>query len=104
MEKIIIQVDEDLSGLIPAYLKNQRAAVEKMRTALDARDYETIRVTGHGMKGTGAGYGFEEISEIGSQLERAAKGKDAKGVPPLILRLADYLARIEVEFIPEEDD
>ncbi len=103
MEKIIVQVDEDLSGLIPNYLKNQHDATVKMSDAVDAEDYEVIRVTGHGMKGTGAGYGFSEITEIGSKLEQSARDKKLEEIPPLLSRLVDYLERVEVEFVAEDD-
>ncbi len=35
-------------------------------------DYATIRTLGHQMAGTGGGYGFDPITEIGGALEESA--------------------------------
>ncbi|MDH3347018.1 MAG: Hpt domain-containing protein [Desulfobulbaceae bacterium] len=104
MEIITVQVDEDLSDLIPGYLKKQFDDTVKMRGALAAGDYETIRVIGHGMKGTGAGYGFNEISSLGSKIEQAAEGKTEKSISSYISMLLDYLSRINVVYVPEVED
>ena len=36
------------------------------------------KILGHGMKGTGGGYGFDEITYIGSVLEDAGGNQDAE--------------------------
>jgi len=48
------------------------------------------------MKGSGAGYGFDGISEIGSYLEIAGKGKDTEKIKKGIEDLKSYLNRIEI--------
>lgn len=67
-----------------------------MRDCLAKGDFETIRIKGHSMKGSGGGYGFDEITEIGALLEKGAKAVDGVVVGELISRLADYLANIDV--------
>jgi len=104
MEKIVVRVDEDLLELVPGYLENQRRAVIKMDQALQDGDYEPIRVLGHGMKGAGAGYGFDAISDIGRRLEAAATARDNGEIAVLIKELAEYLARVEVDTAPEGND
>jgi HPt (histidine-containing phosphotransfer) domain-containing protein len=54
--------------------------LSKMRDALAARDFTTIKVIAHNCKGTGAGYGFPEIGKAGSAIERAAKALDVNGL------------------------
>jgi HPt (histidine-containing phosphotransfer) domain-containing protein len=56
-EVIVIHADKDLEDLIPEFLDNRRSDVESIRGALANDDYETIRVLGHSMKGSGGGYG-----------------------------------------------
>jgi hypothetical protein len=48
--------------------------------ALEKQDFETIRILGHTMKGTGGGYGFDTISEMGRALEEAAKTQDTQAI------------------------
>jgi hypothetical protein len=48
------------------------------------------------MKGSGGGYGFDEISEIGRALEDAAKQSQAGKIREEIQRLRHYLDHVEV--------
>jgi HPt (histidine-containing phosphotransfer) domain-containing protein len=97
-EVIVIHADKDLEDLIPEFLDNRRSDVESIHGALANDDYETIRVLGHSMKGSGGGYGFDDITTIGAALEQAAKRKDNTAIGDELEKLASYLARIEVVY------
>lgn len=97
-DNIIVHVDSDLEELIPGYLDNRRRDVQSMLEASERDDYETIRVLGHSMKGSGGGYGFDPITEIGSCLEQAAKVRDREGVQKWVGELLSYLDSIEVVY------
>jgi HPt (histidine-containing phosphotransfer) domain-containing protein len=97
-ERIQVTVARDLEDLIPAFMKRRHEDVGKLRHALDSGDVETLRVTGHSMKGTGGGYGFLGLSEIGAAIEGAAKEGRLDAVRDCVGRLEDYLARVEVRF------
>lgn len=97
-EKIIIQVDPDLEELIPGFLGNRVADIAKLRTALDDNDFVNIQSIGHSTKGVGGGYGFDLMSEIGGEIESAAKENDADKIREKISQLDDYLQRIEIEY------
>lgn len=96
---IVVRVDEDLVELIPQYLNNRRKDIEAMSRALGDDDYEAIRVLGHTMKGSGGGFGFDQISHIGSGLEEAARGQDAARIRQWLDKLQDFLNRVHA--IPE---
>lgn len=98
MEKIIVQVDADLEDLIPGYLQNRRLDVDAILQALEKPDFETIRVLGHTMKGTGGGYGFDAITEMGRALEEAAKNRNIEVIRQETAALAAYLQAVEVVF------
>jgi HPt (histidine-containing phosphotransfer) domain-containing protein len=51
-----------------------------MRLALEQSDFAAIRDLGHKLSGTGAGYGFPRISEIGAALEAAARSSDTSAI------------------------
>lgn len=95
-EKLIITVDAQIAALVPRFLANRVADVARMRTALALGDFETIRAAAHGMKGSGGGYGFAEISRLGAAMEEGARQRDAEALGALVEHLAAYLARIEV--------
>jgi CheY-like chemotaxis protein len=75
----------------PKYLRNRRADLETLNAALNKCDYNSIRVLGHNMKGSGGGYGFPRISEIGKRLELAAKSESGREIETEMTALSDYL-------------
>jgi histidine phosphotransfer protein HptB len=91
-------VDADLADIIPGYLDNRRREVRLMREAVAAAENEIIRVTGHSMKGSGGGYGFDAITEFGSLMEQAAKQGNAEAILEAITKLEGYLERLEVKY------
>jgi len=97
-DKIIIKVDPDLADLIPEYLGNRRQDVESITSALVSGDFESIRITGHSLKGSGGGYGFPGLTDIGNEIEKSAVLKDAKNVSVWVGELTSYLDRLEVVY------
>lgn len=97
-EKIIVQVDPDLEDLIPGFLENRNSDVEKLRSALDDNDFVNLRSIGHSIKGVGGGYGFDLMSELGADIESAAKESNADDIREKINQLDDYLQRVEIEY------
>ena len=53
---------------------------------------------GHKLKGTGAGYGFEELTSLGGQIEKAATSRDAARVQMSVDALASYIENLELKF------
>lgn len=98
-EKLVIQVDKDLEDIAPGYLENRKKDVILLPKALDRDDFDSLKVIGHRMKGSGAGYGFEKISDIGNLIEQAAVAKDRQSIREGIGQLVDYLDKIEVVYV-----
>lgn len=96
-EKIIIHIDdEDVLELAPGYLAKRRDELDMLRGAAAKGDFETLRSLGHQMKGSGGGFGFGRITEIGGNLEASAKAQDAQAIEREIADLRDYLDRVEI--------
>jgi len=89
-------VDADLEDIVPGFLEGRRKDVIDLRQALRDGNYETVRIIGHTMKGSGGGYGFQGITEIGRQLESAAEEKNREAVRHCTEELADYLERLQI--------
>jgi HPt (histidine-containing phosphotransfer) domain-containing protein len=94
--KIPIHVDPDLADLIPGFLDKRRKDTVALLAALERSEFETIRILGHSMKGSGGGYGFDAISEIGAALEQAAKSNNSAEIRQQVSDLSSYLDRVEV--------
>lgn len=98
-DKIVVEIDPDLADLIPGFLENRGRDVLTLQKALMEKDWETIRVLGHRMKGAGGGYGFHGISDLGACLEQAAKLQDSAQIKELIGQLVDYLDRVVPRYV-----
>ena len=96
--KIFVHVDNDLADLIPGYLANREKDIIAIREALEKKDLETIRILGHSMKGSGGGYGFETITDIGMLMEKAAMEGNGEDISLQVKRLEDYLRRVEIVY------
>lgn len=97
-DPIEVGIDADLEPLIPGYLQNRRRDLVSLEQLLDAGDFEAIVRIGHGMKGSGGGYGFAWISELGARMETAAKSGDADAVRGQRRELEDFLDRLVIHF------
>ena len=94
-DKPILAVDAQVAALVQRFLANRAADVGRIRAALAGRDFEAIRGAAHGMKGSGGGYGFPEISRLGAAMEEGARRRDAAAIVELVASLEACLVRIE---------
>lgn len=94
--RFVVHVDPEIADIIPVFLDSRHEDIKSVREALERHDYGTVRVSGHNMKGSGAGFGFDGITEIGRCLEQAAKDEDGEEAMRLIGVLSSYLADVEV--------
>lgn len=97
-ERIPLLADSRLRALIPGYLENRRKDVNAILMALESSNYEAVRAMGHKISGTGGGYGFARISEIGSQLENAALEQNAAQIRELAAELLKFVDHVEVAY------
>lgn len=96
--RFIVSVDADLEELIPLYLEKRQNDVQILQEKLVHGDYETIRLLGHSIKGSGGGYGFDRITDIGRLIEDSALTKSPEGVSRGLDELAEFLQRVEVVY------
>jgi signal transduction histidine kinase/CheY-like chemotaxis protein len=96
-ERIHVAVESWLKPVIPAYLEKRKADVAQLRLAIQQGDFDTVRTLGHQMAGSGAGYGFAEITEIGATLEESALAADAVRIRQEIQNLQQFLNNVVAE-------
>jgi signal transduction histidine kinase/CheY-like chemotaxis protein/HPt (histidine-containing phosphotransfer) domain-containing protein len=96
--KLDVVVDEELSAIVPKFISNVRQNPSAIAAALARGDFGTIRSLGHNMKGTGSSFGLPQISEIGDQLERAAKEQNADSVRTVTVQLVEFLDSVDIRF------
>jgi signal transduction histidine kinase/DNA-binding response OmpR family regulator len=95
--RVSVRVDTSLAEFAPRYLENIRKDLVQLREAAGRLDYEEACRIGHNMKGTGASFGFEAITDIGSAIEQAAKDQSRERTQAHVGELARFLERVEIE-------
>jgi len=85
-----------LVAQIPMFLLNRRRDVVTMLAALVRGDFESVARLGHSMKGAGASFGFQSITDLGASIEAEAGTADTSGVRRWVDRLSTYLDRVEL--------
>jgi PAS domain S-box-containing protein len=65
-----------LAEQTPAYLRNCRENLAVIQDALTRSDFPTVILLGHNLRGSGGGFGFQPLSDIGGGLEQAAAVAD----------------------------
>jgi HPt (histidine-containing phosphotransfer) domain-containing protein len=88
-----VVVSPEVQALVPQYLASKQKQIDEAREHLTARDFAPIRRFGHNLKGTGVGYGFPAIEQLGRKIESAASEAD----PDRIAEQLDALHRFVTE-------
>jgi HPt (histidine-containing phosphotransfer) domain-containing protein len=95
--KILIHPPQGLPrDVVAGFLSRCRASVGNLNASVERGEFEAARVFGHRLKGTGGGYGFPKLTEIGMAIERAAVAKQPGELRDLAAELATYLSQVEV--------
>jgi PAS domain S-box-containing protein len=94
--KIRITPPPGIEGLVPTYLASVRRDMNEILAGVDSKDCKIARRLGHQFKGSGEGYGFAEITRVGTVVELAAIASNEDEIRRQILALATYLDRVEI--------
>lgn len=96
---MLVKIDRDLEDIVPIFMENRREDIKTMREFLQEEDYLKLSRLGHAIKGTGGGYGFDHITEIGLKIEQSSNAKERKGVESAIDELEKYINEVEIEYV-----
>jgi HPt (histidine-containing phosphotransfer) domain-containing protein len=98
-EKIVVNVDRELEDLMPLFMETRQRDLAGLATGLATNDFSALRVIGHGMKGSGGAFGFPLVTEMGNLIEASALAKDRVTVEKQYLKLSEYLAKVQVNYV-----
>lgn len=101
-DEYVAYIDIDLEDLIPDFLDNRRKDVVQIGQLLCDGNLQEIRRLGHSMKGSGGGYGFDEVGEIGGKIEAAALAGDTTVIEKQVEALSEYVANVKIVWQEEE--
>jgi HPt (histidine-containing phosphotransfer) domain-containing protein len=98
-ENETVTINRELEYLVPDYLDSRKKDVAAIMEALPGGNFESIRILGHNMKGTGGGYGFEAISDFGEEIQKAAQSRNTGMIERLAGELMDYIGSVAVRYV-----
>lgn len=93
-----IGVDTDmLQEVLSLFFTTMPKQIEEMKEALDQKDYETIHIISHTLKGTSANLQYAHISETAAEIEALAIAKVSEGYDALFNKLSIQLAHAKMQ-------
>ncbi|MDD2716103.1 MAG: ATP-binding protein [Candidatus Wallbacteria bacterium] len=98
----LIRIDQSLRELIPDFLKRKIELIPKLKAAVKTGDLAFIRTSGHNLKGSGSGYGFYFITEIGQLLEESAVKGDLEKIKQCLSEFEIYLSGLKIEYVQKK--
>lgn len=84
--------DPEFQQLIKDYIVYLNGLVPEISAAIDTGDYASVTKIGHNIKGSGGGYGFSELTEIGQEIEFGGKASDVNRMKSGLKQLETFLA------------
>jgi HPt (histidine-containing phosphotransfer) domain-containing protein len=94
-EPAVSRAARRLADRTPAYLESCRLNVIAMFAALDSGDFEAVTILGHNLRGSGGGFGFQTITDIGAELEQSAGLLDLVVSRRWVGELSSYLDHLK---------
>ena len=89
---------DEILPLLPKFFANRRGDVRIIRDAVGRNDMAAISTLAHNMRGTGASYGFPEITSLGEGLQAAGKRSATNDLLRLATELEQLLDRLESRY------
>ncbi|MFQ5676666.1 MAG: PAS domain S-box protein, partial [bacterium] len=89
------EIQRDMEKLKGYYIENLHERYDKMVRALEDDNFDEISIIGHSMKGSGASYGFPEVSDLGRKIEDTARRKNIALLKKLVVRFDSLLRKYE---------
>jgi len=91
IETLTAEIEQEMETLKGGYIANLREHHARIKQAIRNQNYNEIDNIGHSLKGSGSSYGFEEISRLGLEFERAAKQRNPEELRALNQRFLEFL-------------
>lgn len=83
--------DPDMVELIQFFIEEIDERIETLQETSQSKDVAGLRTIAHQLKGAGAGYGFEPISDLAGELERLIDVAEPPAITQDILQQVDDL-------------
>ena len=80
--------------LLGKYVESLPNTIASIREHLNSQRWEDLKVTIHTLKGTGAAFGYPELTDIAGKIEFQILKKDSQTITSLVDMLENLVQRI----------
>jgi PAS domain S-box-containing protein len=92
---------EPLVELIELFLKDAHPKLDRMNSALDRKDFTTLALAAHSLKGSASNLGARRLAELCATLEKWAKLPDLTESANILLETCSEFHRVESALVAE---
>lgn len=98
MPRIKIVVDPELQPIMGRYIEIRLEELGQLEMALAGEDAEGVRQLGHKLKGTGASFGFDQLTEWGAAIESAGREGDLELAAGVAAEVRFFLENVDIVY------
>jgi len=89
-----LNIDKDIfKGILIKFLESNKDTINKIRSAFEGKDWESLMQLAHSLKGSSANIGANELQEAAYELEKASRDGDVK--PPALFLIEKVEAALK---------
>ena len=83
--------DDEWAEMQEMYINHTFKELTGIKENLESIAFDSLRTFGHNIKGSGGMYGFGEITNMGAEIEAAAKGENLDSIKSHLESLDKFL-------------
>ncbi len=95
LEELKMIMEDDFSDLMHTFLVESERQYNQAKSAWEADDFSSLRLSVHTLKGSCANVGAETLHQTCARLEDLAKAGSRDEVPELLARASEQLADVQ---------
>lgn len=94
--------DPEFQELIRKYLDYLNVSLPELKNNIAQEEYYNIRRYGHNLIGSGGGYGFDDLTELGRNINLSAHEENQKKLKELFEELEKNITEKQAQFSPSD--
>jgi len=88
--------EEDLVMLFSVFIKSSNENIDKLREAIQTKDYNTIYICSHSLKGSSGNMMLNEVYTLSREIESASKDSKDIDYMPYCNKIADVFNNLKL--------
>lgn len=100
----VVYVDQTIEEFVPAFLRDRRLDVQRMKKALSERDFKELAEVSAFMKESGSSFGFKDLMRLALGVFNASKSKDLKRASGMVDQVERYLETVRIVYVPYSEE